>query len=254
MRDTPKRYNTLVDFSNCASMQGNYRSNAISTVLSLLNNSDELSRLGASKRDLAGSIGEEFMRAQIITEGDSRSAFQFYQPEMLALLGVLYSSSNYDSYTNTSVGGSSMQTNILGRGSTVDGYFDSKYAYNIAVLWVGTNDFYYGQTASQVLTDMQTWCEARQASGFKTVVLTEIPWDRGAGSSAFISDLNDGILAAPAWIDAIADCGNDATLIANWPAWNADGVHFSDGVHPTQLTLETYIAPYVADAIETIIS
>lgn len=56
---------------------------------------------------------------------------------------------------------------------------------NWAAIWAGTNDLVYGVTAVQTETNIQTYCLARQAAGWKVAMFTLLPRSDAAAPGDF---------------------------------------------------------------------
>jgi hypothetical protein len=120
---------------------------------------------------------------------------------------------------------------------------------NIVVAWGGTNDIGdMGRTISQVYADLQTYCAARHAAGFKVIVvpmLSRVTIDPQiqaynallAGNSSFA----DGLVSLP------------PSLVG--PGAYANPILFqTGGVHPTQVAATTIIAPAISASINNLLA
>lgn len=138
---------------------------------------------------------------------------------------------------------------ILSEGtSQVDLHYYPDFVHNIAIIWAGTNDFYlYGLTASQILQNISTWCLARRAMGFKTIVLTLHPEGRSPSYMAMRAEFNASLIANHDFCDAVADTTSEVRLDPTNPTY------YTDDIHLTQAGYEL-IAPFVEAAIDSLIS
>jgi lysophospholipase L1-like esterase len=123
---------------------------------------------------------------------------------------------------------------------------------NVLVVWAGTNDFAAnGSTVSTVSALLQSYCQARQLAGWKVVVVQML--SRTGTNPIGGETLDTDKTAYNAFIDA------------NWPSFAsakvtmpsvltadgsyANGMYFTDGIHPTALAVTTLIAPAIQSTI-----
>lgn len=128
---------------------------------------------------------------------------------------------------------------------------------NICVIWGGTNDMAQsGRTPAQTYASLKTYCAARRAAGWKVVVVTMISrtGNNPVGGESLDTDktaYNALIRSDPTIYDALADVAGNANLGADGAFSNT--TYFQvDGVHPTQLSATTIIAPIIGAAISSI--
>lgn len=176
----------------------------------------------------------------ILCEGDSLTASCYYSNKLILDLYLTGTSR----LTNIAVGGSQIQTDMIGRGATADGYYSSNYYRNIAIIWGGTNDYYTGgRTAEQIYNDLSTWCQARKSAGWETFVISLHP-NSNSGYMSMRAELAEMLDADSSFCDGVIDSGNDPLL-----ADPSDLQYFiSDGLHLTQAGGEL-IAPYIESTI-----
>jgi len=199
----------------------------------------------ANLKESSELIDSEGMKYNIVFEGDSRSVGDVHYPDVVASLmgiGTLYS--NYTSrYYNVGASGETTDQMVTERATQIDPYYDAAYDYNMAVIWAGTNDA--SADGHSTVENLQTWCEACQALGFITVVLTEAP--KGPEPNQFMMVnrpyINAALLAAPTWADIVVDSGNDVRLDLS------DASVYKDNVHLTTWGYANIIAPAVYNAI-----
>lgn len=122
---------------------------------------------------------------QLTAEGDSLTVGQGLSagqewPALIATdLGGTYS------VTNRATGGETVgQMNADGE-TTVDTLYSGSNADNIAVLWGGTNDLYYGIDAGTTYRRFREWCLRRRAAGFKVIAVNCIDRNDGGGAAGF---------------------------------------------------------------------
>lgn len=57
----------------------------------------------------------------------------------------------------------------------IDPNYRSDFSKNIVAAWGGTNDIYFGASASTAWSRYQTYLAARRAAGWKTIAFTALP-------------------------------------------------------------------------------
>lgn len=160
----------------------------------------------------------------------------------------LLADDNYNSYANVATGGEKLVSDMIAQGATqVDPLYNSAYQNNIAVIWAGTNDVFADSlTGAQILAGLETWCLARRAVGWKTVVCTMHPVVDGSGNYDTARGIvNAALLAAPTWCDAVCDSGSDPAL----DPYDDDIYNQEDHLHLTEFATVSIIAPYLAASI-----
>lgn len=136
----------------------------------------------------------------------------------------------------------------------VDAFYDaSAYgADNWCVLFGGTNDLYFGASAATTESRIQTYCEDRQAVGFKVVVCTVLPRSDAGTPAGFEADrqaVNTWLRANyESFADALADLAAD-TRIGDAGDEEDTTYYQADLVHPNA-TGAGVIAQIVYDAIQ----
>lgn len=131
---------------------------------------------------------------------------------------------------NVGMGSKTLAQMVSDGTSWVDGLYDATKARNIVVIWGGTNDLYTGDTAENTYANLQTFCAARRAVGWKVVVVTTLP--RGAADpyETKRQTYNSSIRAGWAtFADALADVAADSRI--GDAGDNSDGTYYSDGTH-----------------------
>lgn len=141
----------------------------------------------------------------------------------------------------------------------VDPFLDTNADTNIYVAFAGTNDISSSNVSGATLyANMVTLCQARQAAGWKVVVVTILPRNNTTGtyntpalfyaqSSAF------NALVRSNWrsfANAIADVGGDG-LIGQAASYLNTSYYWTDGIHPNSQG-SSIIARYVRNAISSI--
>lgn len=164
---------------------------------------------------------------QIVCDGNSLTAdngtpgVTIYPAQLATLMG-----SGWD-IVNLGVSGQTTQDMIDDADTEVDVLYDAvTYDHNILVAWEIGNDIHFGATANEAYNSFVSYCQARQAAGFKVVAVT-VPARSGGSSTpveTFDADrltANDLIranwrtfadaladVALDTRIDTIADCDN----------------------------------------------
>jgi len=137
------------------------------------------------------------------------------------------------SYYNVGVAGETVATMITNAPAVVDAKLVSG-AENIVVLAGGTNDIYYTDSAATAYSNIVTYCQARQAAGWKVVICTITPRDDSGAPADFETQrqaLNTSIRSNwHTFANALADVGNDANIgqagnYSNTQYYNGDLVH-----------------------------
>jgi trimeric autotransporter adhesin len=119
----------------------------------------------------------------------------------------------------------------------------------------GTNDLAVGSTAAQAYANMQSYCAARRAAGWKVIITTVLPRSAALAVSqgafnAARATYNANLQANWAtFCDGLADWASDPTMGPDGAESNT--TYYSDGVHPTSLGM-SIIAPYVVTAIKSL--
>ncbi len=155
--------------------------------------------------------------------------------------------------TNLGIAGQSLVTCNSNASANVDSLYSASNAANICLLWAGTNDIKLNsRTAAQVYADTITYGQARQAVGWKVVVLTTLPRQNDATFETTRQTLNASIRANWAtFADALADVGGDAVLGPNAAA-STNGLYYhSDQIHCIDTGYE-HVAQIVKVALLTL--
>jgi hypothetical protein len=175
----------------------------------------------------------------IVFDGDSLSA-QGYPAAAVALLAEPGWTSVVEA-----VGGQAVQT-CLDNVATVD----ARYAPgNVVVLWVGTND--YGvHTPAELYAHIVTYCQGRQAVGFKVVTCTLTPRSNDPAVWAFRDAVNALIRAGWAtYADGLVDIGADPVIGYNGA--ENDTTYYTDLTHMTTAG-QLIVAGLVAAALDAL--
>ena len=169
--------------------------------------------------------------------------------------GSVYAASNvFWTFHNLAVNGSQISS-LTSRASATDAYYKSTNSKNLIVVWAGTNDIVLGGVSgTTAYNSLVTYCQARQATGWKVIVLTMLPRQENtiptfeAQKVAFNNlvvanwaTFADG-LANVAADSRIGDAGDDADTTY----YNVDRIHLNDAGYAV-------VAGIVKDAIVALV-
>lgn len=151
---------------------------------------------------------------QAIFDGDSMTtgvgASVSYPQQTLDTMGAGWIFANYGAP------GQQLTAMIADAATQIDTKYSAAYDKNIVVLWGGTNDLYYGASAATTYSRFVSYCQARQAAGWKVVALTILPRSNEGTPESFESDrqtVNTNIRANWAtFADALADVAANTTI------------------------------------------
>ena len=138
-------------------------------------------------------------------------------------------------YYNVGVAGETIATMITNAPTVVDTKLVTG-AGNVVCIWGGTNDLYYGATATTTYNSIVSYCQARQAAGWKVIVGTITPRSSAGTPGSFNASrltVNTNIRANwTNWANGLADIGADPNMgtsgqEANTQYYNGDLVHFN---------------------------
>lgn len=180
----------------------------------------------------------KFKRFQFVLDGNSLTAGQGATvPFVTSYPGVLKTQLAAKGVPTRDVhdrglGGQTTQQMIDGFNTRVLPFFDSFYLRNYLVFFEVRNSTTNGQTASQILSQYQTYSALGRAAGFYVVACTAPPTDGDAVGQGVAGAANALIRAN--W-RSFADAFIDLELVPQFtPAGNlANPTYFSDGVHLT---------------------
>lgn len=156
-----------------------------------------------------------------------------YPAQLLQHLG----SEKY-SVSNLGAGGDRM-SQIISGSSAVDLLYDPSAPKNICILEGGTNDLYDGRTGDAVYADIVSYCQARQAVGWKVIVLTILSRNPPALPASFEPEraVCNALIRANWRTFADALCDVDADVRLQDPN---DQTYFSGPTHPNNAGLTIY--------------
>lgn len=134
--------------------------------------------------------------------------------------------------------------------------YDATLPFNILVAWEGVNDIADGATKEATLATQISYCQARQAEGWKVVAAVPPP-HRLVDKTTF-EWLRDQFRALwPTFADALADITVDP-IVGDWDAMTSDWgggsglkTYRVDGIHFT-IAGNTIVEPYFTEAINSL--
>ena len=164
-----------------------------------------------------------------ITFGTCATAGMSYPDQLVRLLGSQWALTNSGAIGETVAQMTSTAPNLVD--PCITG-FDRR---QIVCLFGGTNDLYFGADASTTYNRIVTYCQARQAAGWKVITFTLLPRSDGGTPVTFEADrqtVNTSIRNNwTTFADALCDVGGDATIGA--PGASTNPTYYCDGVHLT---------------------
>lgn len=171
---------------------------------------------------------------QVVFDGNSLTVGYVAFPGMtdVAIAGItggLWRASNFG------VSGQTIEQMASDAATQIDPLYRSGFSKNILVCWEGTNALQTLQNPTTVYNDIVSYCQARQAAGWKVVIVTVPPRTAAGVYANFETDrqtLNTNINTNYAtFADARADVGGDATIGGATAPNNT--TYYSDKTHLT---------------------
>jgi len=188
----------------------------------------------------------QVLRQQLILDGNSMTN-NSYKVRIGLNLSEQWSISNFG------VSGQATPSMIADADTQIDPLFSINRPRNIVVAWEGSNDLYFGATATEAYDNLVSYCNDRRDAGWKVVIVTLLPRSSSGTPGTFEADrqtVNANIRANwSTFADALADIAANTTIGEDGD--ETDTTYYSDAVHPTDAAYDI-IAPIVADAIESI--
>ena len=140
--------------------------------------------------------------------------------------------------------------------AATDAFYNGSLRRNVIVVFAGTNDLYFGATATDTYNALVSYCQARQTTGWEVVVVTMLPRSSAgtpAGFETARGTVNGNIRSNwRTFADAIADIAADGRIgdsgdELDTTYYNADKVHLVDAGHDV-------VTEHVRNAIMTLIA
>lgn len=181
-----------------------------------------------------------------IFDGNSMTDSSYPATTLASLTGTWYT-------RNFGVSGQTTPKMTSDAVTQIDPYYDSRVSNNVVVAWEGTNDLKLGATATTAYNNLVAYCQARQAAGFKVVILTILPRSDSGTPADFNTSratVNTNIKNNYAsFADVVADVAANTDIGEDGDSDNT--TYYSDKVH---LTTAGYniVAGIVATAIQTL--
>jgi len=170
-----------------------------------------------------------------------------YPAQLSVLLGNRWMVRNFG------VGAQTTAAMISDAAAQIDTIFDNS-TKKVVVCWEGTNDLFFGATATAAYNRLVQYCQERQSAGLQVVIATILPRSDTSTPGSFETDrqtINTNIRANWAtYADALADVAADTRIgdagdELNTTYYTADKVHMND-------TGYGVVAEIIKTAIETL--
>lgn len=157
------------------------------------------------------------------------------------------------------VGSQSLDQGLVGAPGKVDPMYAPLAGYNIVIVFMGTNDMNRNGTSSRspavVVADLQAYCTARIALGWKCIPVTMLSRTGNGYMSETMETLKNAynalIKGSPQFYTAIVDLTGDSVLGCDGCSTNT--MWFQDGIHPTSLGF-TRIAAAISTTLNALIT
>jgi lysophospholipase L1-like esterase len=130
-----------------------------------------------------------------------------------------------------SLSGNEISDRIAAAPDGIDAYAHAGNRNNVLVFMCGTNDFAHGDSAADTYAELQAYCAARRAAGFRVIVFTVLPSTVTGGFNGLRNDYNALLAAGHSFADAYCDMAAEATIGPDAAASNA--ALYPDGTHPS---------------------
>jgi len=188
------------------------------------------SDVSAHITQLTAAINNLRYKSLIVFDGNSMTdaTYSSYPATTVAALTDTWTSQNFG------VSGQTTIEMIADAAAQIDVLYDTNMLKNVVVFWEVANDLYFGATRADAQARMVQYCQARQAAGWKVVVLTLLP--RSKFDTLTYEDdrtaINSYIRANYAtFADAVADVAGDSRIGDNGDC--DDTTYYTDGCHMT---------------------
>lgn len=185
--------------------------------------------------------------AIIVADGNSYVQGNGYTPFATIISNTDPFDTNGSVFYNFGVGGQTTPNMISDQSTQVLPLYTPGVA-NILLVCEGGNDIYFNGNVSSAVSNMQTYCNAARAAGFKVILTTTIPRDQstpfGDNSAAYNAKLvafNDAIIADQSFYDALIR--PDLELM--FASYFGSG-YDADKVHPNTTGQQKFAELYIA--------
>lgn len=149
--------------------------------------------------------------------------------------------------TNSGVNGQFLSTMVANAAANIDPLYDPNVRNNVVIIWGGINDLASSVTPATCYTNLQTYCAARHAVGWKVLVVT-LPSNKFVDNTR--GQLNTLLRSNHSFADGLVDfIGSPLDTVGGWSntTWFQ-----SDGIHPNEAGIQTYELPTFNPAINLI--
>lgn len=150
--------------------------------------------------------------------------------------------------TVTGIGGT---PSLNARAPVLDATFSRTTGTDVLSVLIGANDFDFGVSTSDFLTQLAAYCDARRLVGWKLVICTILP-RTAPGFNAWRNTVNATLVT---WVGthaaALCDFAADPIIGPDAAASNHALYVSFDGTHPTPLT-ETYMELDIAPVLKAL--
>lgn len=179
-----------------------------------------------------------------------------YPSQVIALLGANWSATNYAVSGQTAA---QMQADAASQIDVILSHANNRITL---IAWSGTNDLYFGASATTTYDRIKAYAQARKAAGWRVILLSVLPrtnsgtpagfeTDRQAVNASLRADFPTGtayssVLTGASYADYLVDVGNDATIGQAGQTTNT--TYYLDLVHLTNAGY-AIVAAYVKNAI-----
>ncbi len=162
-----------------------------------------------------------------LTEGYGLPATDSYPYQLWDLLGA---NAAYR-MVNDGVAYETLASMVAAAAAQIDPLLIPEYEKKLCFIWGGTNDIAAGANDSTVYANLQTYCAARQAAGWKVIALTMLPRiDFDATEESYRVAFNASVVTNWAsFADALVDVAGDTRLddYSDTTYYDAGGVHLN---------------------------
>lgn len=167
----------------------------------------------------------------IVFDGNSMTdpVTSIYPKNTVSLLGTQWATLNFG------ISGQTTAQMIADAVGQLDYCYETSYIKSVLVCWEGTNDLKLGANATTAYNNLVTYCQARQAAGYKVVILTILPRSDAGTPADFNTSratVNTNIRNNFAtFADVVADVAANTNIGEDGDSENA--TYYVDKVHMT---------------------
>lgn len=183
-----------------------------------------------------------------ITYGYGIAAGSSYPHQLGTMLGSGYTVLS-SGVSGKRITDGSLANTCTNEASRIDECYDASRPSNRLVVFCGTNDLANGDSAATAYSELVTYCQARQAAGWKVCVVTMLPRNDvsiEAARTTFNASVRSGWQS---FANSIADIAADTAIGDSGDESNT--TYYSDGIHPTAAGA-AIVAGHISRALQTI--